>query len=406
VRYVLLSLLLLSVCFFSVGSAQDNDDDGLCGVDGLVAYDVSLLKAAPGFTPLVVPIQFHWIRFRNDNTTTPSEARFDKVVEVLNHQYVTRFKSGISFRKAASLLVHDETGFPDIGLGFNDTRGAGTLAAKYNVNYLTTLNIYYAYVFKAGLNGLAQLPYSAWQKNSSLTWVFNREADIPFESFQVGVPNPSFDLTKGRQRAATTITHEVGHWLGLYHTFQGGCECCGEGNSACTTRPGRPSTCDSPASTACQLYCGDEVSDTNFGENPQQRSAAITPANYDACTYDTCPVLPGADEAQNIMNYPSIYCLYDPTTGNFISQFTAGQVDKMQRAMITFRPSFFGSSGPATNSTVCGGLASTACKANTLCRFKRNACIFNCKTVTTGETDCLAKGCRYNPYKKACRMPL
>ncbi|CAE6442266.1 unnamed protein product [Rhizoctonia solani] len=86
-----------------------------------------------------------------------------------------------------------------------------------------------------------------------------------------------------------TLTHEVGHWVGMYHTFQGGCS-----------------------------GSGDLVSDTP----PQGNFTAGCPIGK-----DTCPG-GGLDPIHNYMDYSNDACM---------TEFTSGQIARIKAQMSTYR---------------------------------------------------------------------
>ncbi|EAU86410.2 hypothetical protein CC1G_05404 [Coprinopsis cinerea okayama7 len=203
------------------------------------------------------------------------DSQIDGQMNMLNRHYEG---TGISWRHSKTIRILSPHWHEYITT--NTTGLRSDMQRLFNEGGATTLNVYTLGFHRDFVNGYSSQP---------VDYLNNPKEDgvaIRFTTLPGGISD---------QRAGGTLTHESGHWLGLRHTFEGGCEGDGDG------------IWDTPAEASPAFGC------------PVGR--------------DSCPDQPGLDPIYNFMDYTDEDCR---------SEFTPGQVDMMQAVIRAFRSNDMG----------------------------------------------------------------
>lgn len=219
---------------------------------------------------VTIPVAFHVIT-KKDGTGDVSDELIAKQIDVLNNAY-SAGEGGFPTVFRFGLTTTTRTANNDWYGVAPDSSAEKDLKSALHEGGMDTLNLYSAGI-GGGLLGWATFPSD---QQGDQDGVIMLNASMPGNG-----PGPYDE--------GDTATHEVGHWLGLYHTFQGGCG-------------GR----------------GDEVADTPAEAEPQ----------FDCTSRDSCPGKWGKDPFHNYMDYGTDECM---------SEFTAGQSLRMLKYWLAYR---------------------------------------------------------------------
>ena len=215
-----------------------------------------------------VPVYVHVMAAAN-GAGNVTDQQIASQIDVLNKTYAGQESGAASNTGFTFTLAGTDRYFND---QWHADRQSSSYRSQTRQGGANALNIW---LVDFGYLGIATFPWD-YSRSPGVDGIRVHYGSLP------GGPIANYNLGE-------TATHEAGHWLGLYHTFQGGCT---------TTN--------------------DEVSDT-----PAQSSSTTgCPEGRDSCS------LPGLDPIHNYMDYSYDSCY---------TQFTAGQTTRMQQMWGAYR---------------------------------------------------------------------
>ncbi|GAA2289530.1 hypothetical protein GCM10010149_40470 [Nonomuraea roseoviolacea subsp. roseoviolacea] len=218
---------------------------------------------------VVVPV---WVHVLTDGVTRAATSAVKAQFAALRDAYAGKFggvDTGVTFRLAGARLVRNAKWFTD------PTTNESAMKQALRKGGPETLNLYIAQLDRQVL-GFSTYPY--WYKD-------NPQIDGVVVDWRT-LPGGSF---AGYDRGYTAV-HEIGHWLGLFHTFENGCQ--------------------NP---------GDGIDDTP----PEASPTEGCPEAKDTCGPDGRP-----DPVHNFMDYGRDTCMWE---------FTAGQAARMREMWVVYR---------------------------------------------------------------------
>ncbi|KAH7120585.1 metalloprotease [Dactylonectria macrodidyma] len=255
---------------FGCGTADPSDEH--IGMSKVFAAQEKKAAASGGVTTratINVGVYFHVVA---KSKTVAGGYLTDKMLSdqlaVLNTDFAPH---GIAF----NLLGTDRT----VNSGWSADGNELAMKKALRKGTYKDLNIYFQSALVDDALGYAYLPESV---SSGSTQFYRDGVSLDAQT----VPGGSYT----NFNAGKTGTHEVGHWMGLYHTFEGGCT----GN-------------------------GDFISDTPASAN----ATSGCPIGR-----DSCPRQAGVDPIHNYMDYSYDSCY---------EEFTAGQKTRMYSFWDTYR---------------------------------------------------------------------
>ncbi|MEZ4940665.1 MAG: M43 family zinc metalloprotease [Saprospiraceae bacterium] len=261
----------------------------------------------------IVPVVVHVIH--NGGTENISTAQIESQIRILNEDYgklpgSPGNGSGVDTRVRFCLAKIDPKGRCTNGIVRLktpltnhqpvDRATLKTLSFWDNSRYL---NMYVVRTISGNVGGYSSFPYSP-----------------PDEDGIVVRHNLFGDIGTAAASGGRTTTHELGHWFGLYHTFNGGCgqDTCADGDYVCDTPP---------------------AADPNYSCN----------LNANSCDNDS-PDLP--DQVRNYMDYTPDDCK---------NIFTQGQKNRISATLDTARTLIWSTGNLVDSGCDSGYLAPAVC---------------------------------------------